>query len=275
MSDRFDDKYFDAVMSTGINAPLAESRLLLVGGEDGTRFRVASDIKQAGAAIEFAGNAQEAVSSVIEAQDDHVPFDLVLMDVSSLGDDAIDVVSRLREIQYAGPVLAMSRDATRQEVAEFFEAGCDELIARQDDPAELIATVATLVKHEKGRRFGLAEPDEVTSELSAYPELLMMLRRFVSTLPESIESVLSAQREQDLARLREELDRVKRNATSHGYLEIRASAVSAQQELEGAKKLDTQELVDAIDDLTDLCRRATASPSKPPPSSGPDLPPSG
>ena len=275
MSDRFDDNLFDTTMSAGVSAPLAESRLLLVGGEDGTRFRIASDLKQVGAAMDFAGDADEATTCVIEAQNDGAPFDLVLIDASSLGPRALESVTRLRDIQFAGPVLAMSRGASRDEVAQYFEAGCDELIARRDDPTELISTATTLVNREKARRFGLAEPGEVTSELSAYPELLMMLRRFVSTLPESIESVLSAQREHDLARLREELDRVKRNATSHGYLEIRASAVSAQQELDGCKKSDAQEVVDAIDELTDLCRRATASPSKPPPTSGPDLPPSG
>ncbi len=275
MSDRFDDNLFDSVMSTGITAPLAESRLLLVGGEDGTRFRVASDLKQAGAAMEFAGNAREAVTCVIEAQDDLSPFDLVLIDVSSLGPDALEAVGQLRDIQFAGPILAMSLDASREEVTQYFEAGCDELIAKREDAAELIATTTTLVNREKARRFGLASPGEVTSELSAYPELLMMLRRFVSTLPDSVESVLSAQREHDLARLREELDRVKRNATSHGYLEIRASAVSAQHELEGSKKLDARELVEAIDELADVCRRATASPSKPPPPSGPNYPPSG
>lgn len=275
MSDRFDDNLFDTMMSAGVSAPLAESRVLLVGGEDGTRFRIASDLKQVGAAMDFAGDADEATTCVIEAQNDGAPFDLVLIDASSLGPRALESVTRLRDIQFAGPVLAMSRGASRDEVAQYFEAGCDELIARRDDPTELISTATTLVNREKARRFGLAEPGEVTSELSAYPELLMMLRRFVSTLPESIESVLSAQREHDLARLREELDRVKRNATSHGYLEIRASAVSAQQELDGCKKSDAQEVVDAIDELTDLCRRATASPSKPPPTSGPDLPPSG
>jgi len=275
MSDRFDDNLFDTVMSTGTTAPLAESRLLLVGGEDGTRFRIASDLKRAGAAMEFASGASEAVSCVIEAQKDHSPFDLVLIDVPSLGADGLEAVTRLRDIEFAGPILAMSLDATRNQVAQYFNAGCDELIAKRDDPTELVATSITLVNREKARRFGLAEPDEVTSELSAYPELLMMLRRFVSTLPESIESVLSAQREQDLARLREELDRVKRSATSHGYLEIRASAVSAQQELEGCKKSDAREVVEAIDELTNLCKRATASPSKPPPTRGPDLPPSG
>tara|TARA_R110002111_G_scaffold44321_9_gene80554 strand:- start:574 stop:1401 length:828 start_codon:yes stop_codon:yes gene_type:complete len=275
MSDRFDDNLFDTMMSAGVSAPLAESRVLLVGGEDGTRFRIASDLKQVGAAMDFAGDADEATTCVIEAQNDGAPFDLVLIDAFSLGPRALESVTRLRDIQFAGPVLAMSRGASRDEVAQYFEAGCDELIARRDDPTELISTATTLVNREKARRFGLAEPGEVTSELSAYPELLMMLRRFVSTLPESIESVLSAQREHDLARLREELDRVKRNATSHGYLEIRASAVSAQQELDGCKKSDAQEVVDAIDELTDLCRRATASPSKPPPTSGPDLPPSG
>ncbi len=262
-------------MTTGITVALHQSRVLLVDGEDGTRFRVASDLAQAGASVDFAGCGDEAVSCVIEAQDAHESYDLVLIDMSSLGAIGHQAAVCLREAQFAGPILALSDKVSRGESTRCIDAGCDALILKQEDPAELIATSATLVNREKARRFGLADPGDVTSELAAYPELLMMLRRFVTTLPESIESVLSAQREQDLSRLREELDRVKRNATSHGYLEIRASAVSAQQELDECKKLDAQGLVDAIDDLTDLCQRATASPSQPPPPSDSPLPPSG
>jgi hypothetical protein len=87
--------------------------------------------------------------------------------------------------------------------------------------------------------------------------------------------VLAAQRERDIQKLRDELDQIKRNATSHGYLEIRASAVSAQQELDEARKADAGGVVEALQGLVDVCRRATASPSKPPPTTGPPLPPSG
>ncbi len=275
MSDRFDDSAFAGGLKSGAAALLQRSRVLLVDGEDGTRFRVASDLKQAGASVDFASSGSDAVSCVNEAQDAHEPYDLVVLDLSGLGAEGCDVVERLREVQYAGPILALGEDVSRGEATRCVQAGCDDLLSKDNDPSELIESAVSLVGREKARRFGLAGPGEVTSELSAYPDLLMMLRRFVSNLPESMESVLSAQREQDLARLRDELDRVKRNATSHGYLEIRASAVSAQQELEQSNKSDAQGVVEAIDELTDLCHRATAAPSEPPPPSGPTLPPSG
>jgi DNA-binding response OmpR family regulator len=275
MSDRFDDGRFPGGLTTGVSAPLHLARLLLVDGEDGTRFRVASDFKQAGASVDFAHCGSDAVSCVIEAQDAQEPYDLVVLDLSGLGRDGCGVARQLRGSLYAGPILALSDKTSRAEGSRCIQAGCDDLLTKSDNPSELIAAVASLVGRERARRYVLAGPDEVTSELSAYPELLMMLRRFVTNLPASVESVLSAQREQDLARLREELDLIKRNATSHGYLSIRASAVTAQQELDHSRKPDTQGVVDAIDELADLCRRATASPSNPPPPAGPPLPPSG
>jgi len=102
-----------------------------------------------------------------------------------------------------------------------------------------------------------------------------MLRRFVANLPETIETLLAAQRERDIQRLRDELEQVKRRATSHGYTEIRASAVQAKQALDQARTPDTEQVQQAIDDLVDLCRRATANPVTPPPTDGPPLPPSG
>ncbi len=275
MSDRFDDSRSPGGMSAGVSVPLHQSRVLLIDGEDSTRFRVASDFKQAGASVDFAGSGPQAVLCVLEAQDAQDPYDLVVLDLSGMGGDGCDVAEQLRDAHFAGPILALGDKATKRESARCIDAGCDDLLSKHEEPSVLIKAAVLMVNDEKVRRFGLAGPDAVTSELSAYPDLLMMLRRFVSNLPESIESVLSAQREQDLNRLREELDRVKRNATSHGYLEIRASAVSAQSELDHSKKPDAQGVVDALDELADLCQRATASPSEPPPPSGPPLPPSG
>jgi len=275
MSDHFDDCNTPGGRSAGVSVPLHQSRVLLIDGENGTRFRVASDLKQAGASVDLAGSRREAVSCVTEAQDAREPYDLVVLDLSGRGLAGCGVAEQLRDVQFAGPILALGDKPGRRDAARCIEAGCDDLMVKREDPSELIAAAALLVDRDKARRFSLAGPDEVTSELSAYPDLSMMLRRFVTNLPESIESVLSAQREQDLKRLREELDRVKRNATSHGYLEIRASAVSAQNELDQCKKPGAQGVVEAIDVLTDLCQRATAAPSEPPPPSGPPLPPSG
>ena len=191
MSDRFDDNENHGAMTTGITAPLQDARVLLVDGEDCTRFRIASDLKQAGASVDFASTGEEAVGRYIEAQDQRAGYDLVLVDLSSLGELGYEATARLRGAQYAGPILSLcgQRSVELSELCD--EAGSDELIEKQPDPAELVATSATLVNRDRARRFVLAEPGDVTSELSAYPELLMMLRRFVTNLPESIESVLS------------------------------------------------------------------------------------
>lgn len=275
MSDRFDDSKRPGTMTMGVAVPLRLARLLLVDGEDGTRFRVAADLKQAGASVDFANCGPDAVSCMIEAQDAGEPYDLVVVDLSTLGKGGYEAAVCLRDAQFAGPILALTRRSLAREGNLGVEAGCNDLIVKSDDPSAMIQSASSLVNREKARRFVLAGPDDVTSELSAYPELMMMLRQFVTHLPESIESVLSARREQDFSRLREELDRIKRNATSHGYLSIRASAVSAQQELDRNRNPDAQGVVDAIDELADLCQRATAAPSEPPPPSGPPLPPSG
>ena len=251
------------------------ARLLVIDGEDVSRFRIASDLKQAGAIVDFAASVDEALEAIGQARDVHEPYDLVILDLTAFGREGYVVAERLRGSQFVGPILALTDKSPRRVGAQGIQAGCDELLQKPVAPCVLLDASATLVSREKARRDVLARPDEVTSELSAYPDLMMMLRRFVTNLPEAIESVLSAQRERDIQKLRDELDLIKRNATSHGYLEIRASAVSAQRELDQTRKPNAAQVNEAIDELVDICQRATASPSKPPPTTGPPLPPSG
>lgn len=275
MSDRFDGDSGGQSLNTGVAQALQLARVLLVDGEGVHRFRTASDLKQAGAIVDFASTGDEATDSLNQAARDAEPYDVVLLDLPAFGEDGLAVAEQLRSAQYAGPILALTDKPPRRVAGQCLEAGCDEVLQKPVVGDTLLDAVAGLITRERARRYVVAKPDEVTSELAAYPELMMMLRRFVSNLPETVEEILAAQRERDIQRLREWLDQVKRNATSHGYLSIRASAVSAQQELEASRKPDADNVVDAIDDLVDLCRRATASPSQPPPTSGPPLPPSG
>jgi len=274
MSDRMSETDHPTEMTT-CAVPLHMAKLLLIDGEDGTRFRVASDLKQAGASVVLASHGEAALICVCEAQDAGEPYDLVVVDLSTLGKDGYEAAACLRDADFAGPILALTNRSMVREGNLSAEVGCDDLIQKSDDPSAMIDSASSLVNREKARRFGLAQPEDVTSELAGYPELMMMLRRFVSNLPDAVESVLGAQREQDIARLQEELDQIKRGATSHGYLSIRASAVSASRELENSKKPDEGAVVQAVEDLIDLCRRATVSPQAPPPPSGPPLPPSG
>jgi DNA-binding response OmpR family regulator len=276
MADQFDENGGEMDrLATGFASSLQLARLLVIDGEDVSRFRIASDLKHAGAFVDFACSADEALESVAQARGAGEPYDLIILDLSAFGRDGYGVVERLRDSQFAGPILALTDKSPHRAGVRGIEAGCEELLQKPVASCVLLDASATLVSREKARRYVLARPEEVTSELSAYPELMMMLRRFVTNLPEAVESVLSAQRERDIQKLHDELDLIKRNATSHGYLEIRASAVSVQQELDQARKPDAAQVAEAIDDLVDLCHRATASPSKPPPTSGPPLPPSG
>lgn len=274
MSDRLDGDRGGQILNTDVAQALHLARVLLVDGEGVLRFRTASDLKQAGVIVDFASTGDEAIDSLGQAARDAEPYDVVLLDLPAFGGD-LAVAEQLRGAQYAGPILALTDKPPRRVAGQCIEAGCDEVLQKPVAADTLLDALAGLIKRERARRYVVAKPDEVTSELAAYPELMMMLRRFVTNLPETVEAVLAAQRERDIQRLREELDLIKRNATSHGYLSIRASAVCAQQQLESARKPDANSVVDAIENLVDLCRRATASPSQPPPTSGPSLPPSG
>ena len=274
MSDQFEPNTTRAG-SPAVQA-LGLARIMLVDNADVSRFRRASDLKQAGAIVDFADDTDGALDALGRSLADAEPYDLVVLDLEAFGRKGYAVAECLRAAQYLGPILALTDKSPTHAGPRASEAGCDELLRKPVATCTLLDAAGGLVIQERGRRYALASPDEVTSELASYPELMMMLRRFVTQLPEQIESLLAAQRERDIRRLRDEIDLIKRNATSHGYPSIRASAVNAQQELDQSRKPDADNVLEAIDDLVDLCRRATFCPGNPPPSGGgPPLPPSG
>ncbi len=277
MADRVDPnttRAEGASVSPAVQA-LDLARVLLVDNADVSRFRRSSDLKHAGAIVDFADDAIQALDSLGRSLAEAEPYDLVILDLRAFGRMGYAVAERLRAAQYLGPILALTDKSPKRTGPRATEAGCDEVLKQPVAACVLLDAAGTLIIKERQRRYVLAKPDEVTSELAAYPELMMMLRRFVTHLPEQVESVLAAQRERDIQKLRDELDQIKRSATSHGYPSIRASAVSAQQQLEQSRKPDADVVLEAIDDLVDLCRRATFNPSAPPPPSGTPRPPSG
>jgi len=285
MTDRVDPKDvhdFDAAYTPATQA-LELCRVLLVDNGDVSRFQRAADLMRAGAIVDFADDSGSALESIDRSMMDREPYELVILDLEAFGAKGYDVAESLRETQFLGPILALTDQPQAASGdsggvgGRAAEAGCDQLLTKPVAGCVLLDAAGLLVIKDRERRYALAKPDEVTSELANYPELMMMLRRFVSQLPETVESVLSAQRARDIEQLRAELDLIKRHATSHGYTEIRASAVQARQELDQARKPDADEVMHAIDELVDVCQRATCSRSAPPPppSGGPPLPPSG
>ena len=111
-------------------------RLLIVDDVADNRMLIDRYLKKSGATIIEASSGTEALRLIEEAQPD-----LVLMDIQMPVMDGYEATTRARENGYAGPIIALTAHAMKEEIRKCLNAGCNEVItkpARRQDLLELL-----------------------------------------------------------------------------------------------------------------------------------------
>lgn len=102
---------------------------------------IAHVLKKAGTDVSIAGNGQEAVDAVLEAQANGTPFDIVLMDMQMPVMDGLEATRQLRAKGLNLPIVALTANAMTSDRQKFYDAGCDAFLAKPIDWRELAATI--------------------------------------------------------------------------------------------------------------------------------------
>ena len=125
-------------------ATLAGVRILVVDDEEDAREAMVVLLSQAGAAVQSAGSAGEAMDLLREQ-----PPDLLLSDIAMPGEDGYELIRQVRALaeDRGGriPAAALTAYATLEDRRKALLAGYNEHIPKPVDPTRLIATVANLV----------------------------------------------------------------------------------------------------------------------------------
>ncbi|MDB5101400.1 MAG: hypothetical protein JWM80_5821 [Cyanobacteria bacterium RYN_339] len=128
------------------NAP-AETNQTLGGrvlfAEDGpdNQLLIRVLLQKLGLEVLVVENGQLAVDAVSEQG----PFDLVLMDMQMPVMDGYTATARLRELGYAGPIVALTAHAMAGERERCLAAGCDGYLSKPVDRAELRGLLAKIL----------------------------------------------------------------------------------------------------------------------------------
>ncbi|GAB4156014.1 MAG: hypothetical protein Fur0037_24350 [Planctomycetota bacterium] len=130
-------------------APRVPGRVLLVDDAEDNRRFFAVVLRKAGLDVSIAGNGEEAVESLEASLAGGAAFDLVLMDIQMPVMDGRAAASRMRDLGYRAPIVALTAHATGADRRLCLAAGFDDYLTKPIAPAQLTDAIR---RHIEGAR---------------------------------------------------------------------------------------------------------------------------
>ena len=132
--------------------PQLECRVLLVEDSLDNQRLVEHLLTQAGAEVFLADDGQSALDLALEAHEQGLPFDIILMDIQLPKLDGLEVAHRLREAGFHGPIIALTAHEKIYNRQKCLEAGCDDFLTKPVNPKELIGLISLYLSQLKQKQ---------------------------------------------------------------------------------------------------------------------------
>ncbi|HEU4846266.1 MAG TPA: ATP-binding protein [Burkholderiaceae bacterium] len=109
-------------------APRLHGQVLLAEDGPDNRKLVGTFLERCGLAVNMVDNGKDAVETALRHD-----YDLILMDIQMPVLDGLEATSLLRAAGYGGPVLALTANVMREDVARYRASGCNGYLAKPID----------------------------------------------------------------------------------------------------------------------------------------------
>lgn len=116
-------------------------RVLLAEDDPNLQQVIQYYLQSVGAEVTLVSDGQLAFDQAVLARKQKHSFDLILMDVQMPSHDGRSATIRLRDAGYTDPIVALTANATEQEKARCFAAGCNGFLAKPLDREEFLGTM--------------------------------------------------------------------------------------------------------------------------------------
>ncbi len=204
-------------------APQLEGNILLAEDSPDNQELISFFVRKTGASITIAENGLIALHQALEQE-----FDLILMDMQMPVMDGLSVTKQLREKGYKNPIVALTANASSEDVRNCLEAGCDGFLSKPVDWQQFYQTLGKYLKSTQR----VAEIIPVTSALlENEPELTDVVSKFLQSLPERLEIVADAYEKQDWNTLGRTLHKLKGSGGNIGYPQLTELATKMEVEV--------------------------------------------
>ena len=129
---------------------LLDCRVLVAEDAPDSQRLISLLLEKAGAEVTVADNGQVARDYGRAANDEGVPFDVILMDMHMPVMDGREATRQLRQAGYTGPIVALTASAMTGDEKKCRAAGCDDFATKPIDRRTLIEVVKKHVDRRRG-----------------------------------------------------------------------------------------------------------------------------
>ncbi len=128
--------------STIENPDLTSIKALVVDDDHDARILVRRLLEECGATVTTCTSADEALSAIREGL-----FDILVSDIGMPGKDGYALVKELRSLDILLPAIALTAFARSEDRIKALNSGFQGHVSKPVEPAELLATISSLVGH--------------------------------------------------------------------------------------------------------------------------------
>lgn len=236
-----------ATNSTGFGGIKLKGRVLLAEDNSDNRVLISMYLNRAGLNTEYAENGREAVTKAMAH-----PYDLILMDMQMPVMTGIDATTSLRSQDYRGRIVALTANATREDMEQCLNAGCDGFLTKPIQRNTFYATISTYLEPDLDV---LPEQAPVRSRLlDDEPGLLDLIENYVEKLPDILREIRELYRNKDFVQLHNKLHDLKGSGGNYGFMELSDLAGKLQFEIKKQNQWDVEHL---FSQLEVMCNRIT------------------
>jgi CheY-like chemotaxis protein len=157
---------------------LGGARILLVEDNEINQLVASELLQHAGFQVDVAGNGQIGVHQVHARESEHLPYDLVLMDMQMPVMDGVTASRQIRERFKADqlPIVAMTANAMKVDRDRCIDAGMNAVVTKPINPEELWKALLDWIKVRPGMGPQFSPQTSAATVTEELPELMQGLR---------------------------------------------------------------------------------------------------
>lgn len=176
----FVNEHTEATNTTGI--PQLDGHILLAEDNPDNQELISHYIRKTGAQVSIAENGARALEQGLNTN-----YDLILMDMQMPIMDGTDCTRQLRRQGCSTPIVALTANATKDDINDCKTAGCNDFLSKPVDWSQFFST---LEKHLHPTDSQHVDTSAIKPQIDEDDErFLQLVKRFVARLPTQVDTI--------------------------------------------------------------------------------------